>query len=157
MSSRNQSAFRLLIAAVLMTVLNNSCGSEIQSTAETQIIALERGALERWCKGDPYGYVELAAPDITYFAEGVDTLIRGFKAFEQINATVKGKVSIPRFEMADASVRFIGDLGILTFVLHNYKPADQLRGRWRTTEIYRLIDGRWQIIHSHWTHIKTGA
>ncbi|MBM3820899.1 MAG: hypothetical protein FJW14_18055, partial [Acidimicrobiia bacterium] len=51
-----------------------------------QIIALERGALERWGKGDPSGYFEIMAPDISYFdtntktrAEGLDTLKKMFE------------------------------------------------------------------------------
>jgi hypothetical protein len=29
------------------------------------IIAMERAALDRWGKGDPQGYVEIMAPDVT--------------------------------------------------------------------------------------------
>src|SRR4029453_12416431 len=31
------------------------------------IIALERGALDRWGRGDPQGYLDLYARDVTYF------------------------------------------------------------------------------------------
>ena len=32
------------------------------------IIALERSALDRWCKGDPQGFLETYARDISYFS-----------------------------------------------------------------------------------------
>ena len=36
----------------------------MESTADT-ILALERAALDRWGKGDPDGFLELAAPDVS--------------------------------------------------------------------------------------------
>src|SRR5512147_2730445 len=36
-------------------------------TDSDQILALERRALDRWGKGDPGGFLELYAADITYF------------------------------------------------------------------------------------------
>jgi hypothetical protein len=44
--------------------MNNTI--EAQTSAE-QILALERAALDRWGKGDPGGFLELYANDITYF------------------------------------------------------------------------------------------
>jgi len=35
--------------------------------AQQTILALERAALERWCKGDPFGLSDIAADDVTYF------------------------------------------------------------------------------------------
>ena len=35
----------------------------IQST----ILGLEKAALDRWCKGDPTGFLEISAPDVVYF------------------------------------------------------------------------------------------
>lgn len=31
------------------------------------IIDLERGALDRWGRGDPSGFLEISAPDVVYF------------------------------------------------------------------------------------------
>ena len=33
----------------------------------TEILALERAALDRWGQGDPDGYLEISAPDVNYF------------------------------------------------------------------------------------------
>ena len=35
-----------------------------------EIMALESTAMERWRKGDPWGFLELYAPEITYFDTG---------------------------------------------------------------------------------------
>jgi hypothetical protein len=36
------------------------------ATAE-HLLSLERGALDRWGNGDPGGFLDVYAPDITYF------------------------------------------------------------------------------------------
>ncbi len=45
-----------------------------------ELIALERRALERWCRGDPSGFLEIAAPDIVYFDPFVERRIDGLPA-----------------------------------------------------------------------------
>jgi len=36
---------------------------------------------------------------------------------------------------------------------HPHRPERALT-RWNATEVYRSIDGRWRIIHSHWSYVK---
>src|SRR5207237_2413765 len=66
-----------LHAAVTMAVLTagmvawhtprgTSAAVSAASVADT-IIALERAALDRWGRGDPQGYIDTFAADITYF------------------------------------------------------------------------------------------
>ena len=38
-----------------------------------EVIALERAALDRWGRGDPQGYLEIMAPEMTYFDPTQDT------------------------------------------------------------------------------------
>jgi hypothetical protein len=146
--------FFLTIVFITVIFAVNACQRPAENLSAEIIIAKEKMALDRWAKGDPYGYIELAAAEITYFAEGTDTLVSGFKAFEMLNAAVKGKVNIPRFEMRDPKVQLHGDLGILTYVLYNYSELDSITSRWRSTEVYLLMNGDWKLIHSHWTIFK---
>ena len=49
-------------------------------------------------------------------------------------------------------------LALLTFNVVNYwklpnQPETEL-ARWNSTEVFARIDGRWKIIHSHWSFIK---
>jgi hypothetical protein len=144
--------FIFIFMAVIAVLLR--CQISTKNPSVEMIIAKEKMALDRWAKGDPYGFIELAAEEVTYFAEGTDTLVRGFKAFEMVNAAVKGKVNIPRFEMRDPKVQLHGDVGILTYVLYNYSVQDSITSRWRSTEIYLLMNNDWKLIHSHWTIFK---
>lgn len=61
-------------------------------------------------------------------------------------------------EMLDPKVQRHGDVAILTFNLVNYgKPGtgeESVVSRWNSTEVYSWSEGKWRIIHSHWSFIK---
>ena len=44
------------------------------------VIAMERAALDRWGKGDPGGYLEIMAPEVTYFDPIQEKRIDGLDA-----------------------------------------------------------------------------
>jgi hypothetical protein len=118
------------------------------------LIEKEKAALDRWAKGDTSGYTELGAETVTYFAEGSDTLIIGFKAFKAANDAIDGQFTIPRYEMIEPRVRLIGDVGLLTYTLSNFNTAGEITSRWKSTEIYQNFGSGWKLIHSHWTLIR---
>ena len=72
--------------------------------AET-IVALERAALDRWCKGDPYGFADNALDDVTYFDHMTKPRIEGVAAFKDHMRQFVNKVDVPRYEMPNARVR----------------------------------------------------
>jgi hypothetical protein len=43
------------------------------------IIALEKAALEKWNQGDPSGYLDLSAEDVTYFDPSLEQRMDGLK------------------------------------------------------------------------------
>jgi ketosteroid isomerase-like protein len=50
-----------------------------------------------------------------------------------------------------------GEAAILTYNLVSYgRRADggAVVARWNSTAVYRLIDGRWKILHSHWSFTR---
>ena len=63
-----------------------------------------------------------------------------------------------RYEMIDPKVQCFGDVALLTFNVVNYGKlpgqAESVLSRWNSTEIYRRVDGKWRIIHSHWSFTK---
>ena len=122
------------------------------------IIALERGALDRWGKGDPQGFLSIMASELTYFDPTAAKRIDGQDALRKHFAPFWGKISIERAEIIDPKVQRSGDLAVLTFNLNDY--GAQLAGgpkttaRWNSTEVYQRIKGSWKIVHSHWSYIK---
>ena len=123
-----------------------------------EIIAMERAALDRWGNGDPRGYLEIMAPDVTYFDPGQEARIDGLRSMHDLLIPWTGKIKIDRYEMLNPTVQRHGDAAILTFNLVNYRTqpdgSERLAVRWNSTEVYGRVDGQWRIVHSHWSFIK---
>ncbi len=127
-------------------------------TESAQIIAMERAALDRWGNGDPQGYLEIMAPEVTYFDPTQDTRVDGLASLRDLLEPWTGKIWIDSYQMVNPVVQVHGDAAILTFNLVNYRKAadgsEQPFLRWNSTEVYSRIDGRWRIVHSHWSYVK---
>jgi ketosteroid isomerase-like protein len=126
-----------------------------------ELVALERSALDRWIKLDPQGYLDLYAPDVTYFDVSTERRIDGLAAMQTRLApmkTMKPPFSEPRYELIDPRVQQHGDVALLTFNLINYgKLSDGLErelARWNSTEVYARVGSSWKIIHSHWSYVQ---
>jgi ketosteroid isomerase-like protein len=144
---------------VPVAVLTLAANVHHSSKPET-IIALERAALDRWGKGDPQGYLELYAPDITYFDPMQERRIDGLATMQKLYGPIKGLVKVDSFKMIEPRVQEHGDVALLTFnlVSHARNPAGEpMAVRWNSTEVYRRSRGKWSIIHSHWSFTKPGA
>jgi ketosteroid isomerase-like protein len=119
------------------------------------IIAMERGALDRWGKGDPQGYVEIMAPSVTYFDPFQAARVDGLPAIQALLAPITGKIRVDRYDMLRPNVQHHGDAAILTFNLISYvkQPdgTERAVARWNSTETYARVDGKWRIVHSHWS------
>src|SRR5262245_60299919 len=147
------------IAALLLGALTlcSSCSHAVADTPPETIIALERGALDRWGKGDPQGYVDIYAPDITYYDPMLDKRVDGLTAMKEYLRPIAGKVHIDSYELIDPKVQQTGDIALLTVnvLSHARTPAGQpIDVRWNSTEVYRRSQGQWRIIHSHWSFTR---
>jgi ketosteroid isomerase-like protein len=125
------------------------------------IISLERSALDRWITFDPQGYLDLFAPDVTYFDPYQERRVDGLEAMNALLAPIssmKGAIQDPRYEMIAPKVQRHGDVALLTFNLVNYgRQADgpeTVLARWNSTEVYGRLQGEWRLIHSHWSWIQ---
>lgn len=123
------------------------------------IISLERAALDRWITADPDGYLSLYGRDVTYFDPFLEKRVDGLEELAARLAPMRGialPFTEPRYEMIDPVVQFEGNAAVLTFNLVNYgKPSgsdeETILARWNATEVYRAMDGAWEIIHTHWS------
>jgi len=114
------------------------------------IIALERGAMDRWLKGDPAGYLDLLADDVTIFDPRLDSRMDGRTAAVAFFAPrVSGTASIPKFEFVNPRVLAIGDAAVLTYNLLTYDANGAVTSRWNFSEVYRRSGQRWEIVQSH--------
>ncbi len=109
-------------------------------------------------QGDPQGFLEIFAGDITYFDPAVERRIDGFTALRDYLVPFTGKIHIDRYEIVEPRVQRHGDAAVLTFHLVNYERredgTEHVLVRWNSTEAYARIEGRWRIVHTHWSYLK---
>jgi uncharacterized protein (TIGR02246 family) len=147
----------------MLTVLA-SCASAPQGVAvkksdvTAEIIALERAALDRWNRGEPQGYLDIYAPDITYFDPTTARRIDGLQAMKAYYAPITGKLRASRYEMIAPKVQRYGEVAVLSFQLTSFglKPdgTEQPQARWNSTAVYRQMDNTWKTAHTHWSYIQ---
>ena len=127
----------------------------------SEILALERDALDRWGNGDPGGFLELYADDISYFDPVTDARIDGHGAMTEYYRPWVGRIRVDRYEILNPLVVVEGDMALLTYNLVNYarnEQGDEVVGsRWNSTAVYRRIDGAWKSVHSHWSYTSHRA
>jgi ketosteroid isomerase-like protein len=119
------------------------------------ILAVERGAFERWAKGDLDGFLEASDEEVDYFDPFLAARLDGLPALRALYEKALEKVVVDRWEMIKPRVVVSGDMGVLTF---NFVSHVQGRTtRWNTTEVYRRRNGQWKIIHTHWSFTQLQA
>jgi ketosteroid isomerase-like protein len=124
---------------------------------EETILSIENGAMERWRNGDPMGWAEISADQVTYFDPGLTKPIIGLDEYKAYLKGIEGKVYYQGSEFLNPMLRFFGDAAVLTY---NYRSTvtspdshttDQIL--WNTTEVYFRLAGKWKIVHTHWSFV----
>ena len=91
-------------------------GHTVNAWQADAIIALERGALDRWGQADPGGYLALYAPDVTYFDPMRDRRVDGLASLTQLLEPIRGTFKSDGYEMIAPKV-------------HRAGPVNQLKQR----------------------------
>jgi hypothetical protein len=91
------------------------------------ILAQERKALDRWGQGDPSGFLNISAPDITYFDPFQPTRIDGLPALKALYGTIRGKIKIDRDEIIDPRVQLYGEAAVLTYRFISHGSEGSMR------------------------------
>jgi len=123
-----------------------------------EVMALEAVAMERWRKGDPWGFIEISAPEITYFDTGTAHRLNGLNALRAEYAKREGQIHYDVMDFIDPKVQVSGDTAVLfyRFFSTQLNPDGSVSSRipWNCTEVFAQIDGQWKIIHTHWSFIR---
>jgi ketosteroid isomerase-like protein len=133
--------------------------SGVENITNTErIIMLERGALDRWGKGDPGGFLDLYSTDVTYFDPLTATRIDGHQEMVNYYRPWVGKIKITRYEMLNPQVVVEGGMALLTYNLVNYiqdvEGVETVASCWNSTTVYQQRGGEWKTIHSHWSFTR---
>jgi len=152
------SAFKLLTRALVAGVFTIAPAGYAQEVRPDEVIAVERAALDRWIRGDPQGFLDAYASEVTYFDPTTDGRVDGLDAMKQLIGPLAGKFKIDRYEMVNPKVQGHGGFAVLTYNVVNYRRrpdgSEKASARWNSTAVFRRIDGRWRTIHSHWSLTK---
>jgi uncharacterized protein (TIGR02246 family) len=146
----------ILLSSILFTC--TSCGVS-QNTitnkiVEQTIFAREHQALDRWAAGDPLGFAMNFADDATYFDDiGAHKRLDGREEIQKYLASLEGKIPKHTYELIDPKVQVYGDIAIAT--LRYESSIDGVPGPpWKATDIYRLTNSNWKIVHANWSLVK---
>jgi ketosteroid isomerase-like protein len=135
-----------------------SCGTKqgtlSQENVEQTILAQVHKIQDRWAAGDPLGYVENAADDVTWFDDiAAQTRIDGLVELRNYLSSFVGKITPYIYELVDSKVQVYGDIAICTFHC-NPTVNGEPQTPWKATEVYRLTNGKWLLEHAHWSVVK---
>ena len=125
------------------------------------LLELERSLNERWSTGDSSGYFGNYHEDMSYFDPHVDKLLVGRESVVGFLQKLYKNPHIIRNEYLNPHVIVSngGDLAVLSYNLNTFisdgAKGEKLLRAWNTTEVYRLIDDQWRIVHSHWALTKS--
>jgi ketosteroid isomerase-like protein len=148
----------MLPLGLAATLALAAAGDAADDPATAELMRLENGAMERWRRGDPMGWTEIAAPEVTYVDPGLTRPIAGLEEYTRYLEALKGKILYDGSDFMQPKAAVYGDVAILTFNYRGHtKKADgsvEWNAPWNTTEVYARQDGRWKIIHTHWSYVR---
>ena len=146
----------LLAAALIGIALLRAPAIAADDFKPETIIALERSAIDRWGRGDPQGFLENYAPDISYFSPAEEQRVDGVAAMRDLLIPITGKIKIDKYEMVNPRVQRRGDVAVLSYQVVNHvtRNGQPMIVRWNSTAVYERIQDRWKIIHSHFSYTK---
>ena len=119
----------------------------------TEIISMEKSALEKWNSGDPSGYLAIYSKDITYFDPLQEKRLDGLDEVQKLYESIRGKIAVDKYEMLNPLIEISDRMAVLSYNLNSYSGGKLYK--WNCTEVYRLEpDNQWRIIHNHWSLIN---
>jgi ketosteroid isomerase-like protein len=122
-----------------------------------ELMSLEAAAMARWDKGDPWGFIELSAPDVTYFDTGTPKRINGREALSAEYKQREGKISYEVMDFIEPWALAKDDLAVLFYRFFstrlNADGSVASRVPWNCSEVFQRMPEGWKIIHTHWSFI----
>ncbi len=122
------------------------------------ILNLEKAAMERWRNGDPLGFLEMSADDICYTDPGQAKPIIGMEAYRPFMQSLIGQIHYDKSEIIDPKVVIVGEATMLSYNNRStsFNPDGTAASQtpWNCTVVYFRRQGKWKIVHNHWSFIK---
>lgn len=119
-----------------------------------KIIGLEKGALDKWFKGDTSGYLNIWSKDnFSYFDSFKAERIDDYNQIKQfVLANVEGKLFADSYNFKAPRVQASEDMAVLTYQLFADTSLNEMR--YNCIEVYQRENNDWKVIHSTWSVIR---
>ena len=84
----------VVVAILPLLALGGCVSGTTHPNADEEIMALERSALDKWSQGNTLGYVDIGAPDVTWFefTEGEQQRVEGLNGLREYLAPLAGQL-----------------------------------------------------------------
>jgi ketosteroid isomerase-like protein len=140
--------FLLVAASLAVWALDLAVGQK-RDSVESKILALEKKWNEVYKRGDIVVMDSLLADDFIITVEDGSTFSKPGYIAHNGNASVHVEIS----EMSDLHVRMHGNTAVVTGAYHEVgtEKGRPYEYRDRFTDVWMNINGRWQLIASHYS------
>jgi hypothetical protein len=126
--------------------------NDVKRVTET-LLELEQAALIRWSAGDPSGFLEISAPEVTYFDPFLPKRLDGIAALQDYYESLRGKIQASNSKLLNPKVQLHEPVAILTYNFTcTVPPGRELH--WNCSEVFRETELGWRIIQTHWSQTK---
>jgi ketosteroid isomerase-like protein len=132
--------------------------AESPADVASQVLALERQAMNGWIKGDPDPALAIMAPDVTYFHAVTEKRLDGIEAVKALYEPYRGRPLFDSYEIIEPRVQVAGEVAVLTYDF--VRTNGTVVTHWNATQVYQRRKEGWRVIHAHWSMVKpplTGA
>ncbi|MFD5483485.1 YybH family protein [Streptomyces hawaiiensis] len=119
-----------------------------------ELVEFEKAIQWQWSSGDPTGYMDALAEDVTYVDPLAECVLFGRAAVREHFKRIHGDAGITRQEYLNEVARPLGDDEVLlAFTFNTYQQDDngeeKLFLSWNMSLIFRKTDGEWLMTHGH--------
>ena len=146
-----------IFVTILPLLVLGGCHSDTtHQNADKEIIALERSALDKWSQGNTRGYIDIGADDVTWFdfTPGAQPRIEGLEAIRNYMAPLAGQIPLHTYDIVNPKVQVYDNTAILTFHWNASTTDGKPLPRWKTTSVYHWKNGKWRMVHAHWSIVQ---
>lgn len=135
--------------------MNGSWENAMTPEEVESLVDFEKSIQWQWSSGDPTGYMDALAEDVTYFDPLTEYVVVGREAVRAHFKRIHADAGITRQEYLDETARPIGkgDEVLLVFTFNTYQQDDngeeKLFLSWNMSLVFRKTDGEWLMTHGH--------
>jgi ketosteroid isomerase-like protein len=122
------------------------------------LMKVETAAMNRWRKGDPWGFFDLCALNFTYFDPNTPHRIDGLQNIRAEVEKTAGNIKFDIMDFVEPQLRVQGEIAVLSYrmLATQISPEGSVLSKipLNCSEVYLNRGGSWLLLHNHWSYIQ---